>query len=280
MTTSAAKSCISDSSSLDHIHNNSHVASRSVSRHLQLDMTRSTIGSQDLRRGDVTVSRTACNAAASVTGPGAQSRQSGNAAANAFSSTCAVSVGALMHPQAGAWSNSADAFALPVKPLGLRINQAPLVTAEQDAARHALRTNRLYKLGKAQVSVWGVHDLPFASRAAVVARADVAQPKGRRSFPVMNTCCMRDALSQNGRSPFPTVHQLAHASDRPQPAAASCLHPEGCVSRAALHGTPRREALVSPPDGSRRRHTPNKKDRSCAGGSISVDCETARLFLT
>ncbi len=246
---------------------------------MPLDMTKSTIGSQDLRRGDATVGQAASQAAHSHALSLPQSRSSGCAAANTSSSTSAVSVGALMHPEAGAWCSRADAFALPVKPLGLRINQAPLVTAAQDAARHALRTNRLEKLGKAQASVWGVHDVPFASATAVAAKAEVEQAKGRRRFPVINTCCMRDVLSKNGRSPFPTVHQPALASDRPQPAAASCLHPDGCVPLAALHDTPRTQGLVSPPDGSRRRHTPNKKDRSCAGGSISVDSDAALLLL-
>jgi hypothetical protein len=261
-TASASKSCA--------IQTPSPAPSRCTAEPLQLDLTGSSIQSQDLHRGQqgLVQSRSAhssqpahCNACASP----------------AYTPKCDVNVGTLMRPETGAWANRTSVFCLPVKPLGLQKLQAPLVSATQDSARIALRSNRLLNLRKAQALVFGVHDIPFTSASAVAAEPAIQSPKGRRYFPMSGQCSLRDCLSKSGRSPVPTVQPSDVASDRPCPAAASFLYPEGHISESAADIS---QVPMSPPDSSRRRHTPNKKDRNCSGGSIRVDLALSRMFLS
>jgi hypothetical protein len=248
----------------------SHAPSRCTAEPLQIDLTRSSIRSQDLHRGQQGLSPSG-NALSS------ESAHFNARASPAFTQKWEVNVGTLMRPETGAWANRTSVFCLPVKPLGLQVLQAPLVSATQDAATIALRSNRLINLRKAQAPVLGVHDTPFSSASAVVAQPAIQSPKGRRYFPMSGQCSIRDVLSKSGRSPFPSIQPPDVASDRLCPAAASFLYPEGRISNETVADTI--EVRLSPPDSSRRRHTPNKKDQNCAGGSISVDLTLLRRFL-
>ena len=239
---------------------------------LGLDLTRSSIGSQDLRQSEP---RGLSQSGIAVS-PSRFSQSS-----NCDTNRVQTSVGALMQPETGAWADRTSVFRQPVKPLGQDIIQAPLITAPQDALRLELRTNRLGNLRKTQALVLGVHDIPFTSVPAVAAPPSIPSPKGRRCFPNSTQhSSMRDILSKNGRSPFPTISPSASAlcfAERLSPAAASFLCPEGRIPSDTVVDL---EQDASPLLSSRRsRHTPNKKDRNCAGGSISVDLDLALKFL-
>lgn len=228
----------------------------------QLDVTRSTIGSQCFRRsqhpsnmseiGNATLSSRCCVAKG----------------IEVFAPKSDINVGILMRPETGAWANRTSFFAVPVKPLGLQRNQAPLVTAQQDAFWHKLKTNRLHNIRKAQEQVLGAHHAPNASVAVTAA------PKGRRIFCTSSSCSVRDCLSKDGRSPIPKVRLPAEECDRPLPAAVSFLGIQGLIS-----AKPAVNLKSWSPENSRRCHTSNKKDRSCAGGAITVDVELAHKFL-
>lgn len=238
---------------------------------LRLDLTRSSIGSQDLRQSEP---RGLSQSGIAVS-PSRFSQSS-----NCDTNRVQTSVGALMQPETGAWADRKSVFRQPVKPLGQDIIQAPLITAPQDALRLELRTNRLGNLRKTQALVLGVHDIPFTSVPAVAAPPSIPSPKGRRCFPNSTQhSSMRDILSKNGRSPFPTISPTANAlcvAERLLPAAATFLCPDGLIPSETAFDL---EHDASPLLSRRSRHTPNKKDRNCAGGSISVDLDLALKFL-
>jgi hypothetical protein len=229
---------------------------------LQLDLARSSIKSQDLgqtqqpqryvRNGNV-----ATPSCASSYGYCNSNRM--------LPTKSEINVGILMRPETGAWANQSSDFSQPMKPLGLHKNQAPLITAPQDAFRNAVRTKHLRNLGITQALVMGVHDIPFTSVPAINAPTSIMPPKGRKRFPDLSeSSFVRDCLSKNGRSPIPSMHASAISfcmGDRPHPAAASFLFPEGCIPCVIAEELKHEE--TSPRDSSRRRHTPNKKDRRC-----------------
>ena len=110
-----------------------------------LDLTRSSIRSQDMRQSEPRCLSQEVNAVSS-----SRFSQSSNYDANRVQ----TSVGALMQPETGAWADRTSVFRQPVKPLGQDIIQAPLITAPQDALRLELRTNRLGNLRKTQAWSW------------------------------------------------------------------------------------------------------------------------------
>ena len=242
-----------------------HSSIRPASSRCSEAETSSSIGSQDLRR--------------SQQPQGLLERRSELSSSHSSLQSAGVNVGKLMHPETGAWANRTCVFSVPFKPLGLKTNQAPLVTARQDALLHTLRTNRLGKLRHTQALVYGVHDIPFTSAPAVA-----AQPcfqtlnKGRRVFPkTLGKSTMREIIGRDGRSPVPTPSPSDNICDRPCPAAASFLNPEGRIPNTIFEDMSRGSSLS--PEIDRRQHTPNNKDRNCAGGSIQVDLTLARMFL-
>ena len=238
-----------------------------------LHLTSSSIGSQDLRHSQQKAQQ-----------PSSQSSRSiycvdhTNTAHTTQSAD--INVGALMHPDTGAWANRTSNFSVPFKPLGLKKNQAPLVTAQQDAFRLTLRTNRLGNLRNSQALVFGVHDFPFTTAPAVAAQPSIQSPnKGRRFFPkASGQSSMREIIGRDGRSPVPTPRLSTDACDRPCPAAASFLNPEGRIPNEIFDDLDRDSSLS--PKNDRHWHMRNKKDRSCAGGSISIDLPLARMFLS
>jgi hypothetical protein len=239
-----------------------------------LHLTSSSIGSQDLRRSQQKAQQ-----------PSSQSSRSVYCVAQCHTNTshtpqsAEINVGALMQPDTGAWANRTSNFSVPFKPLGLKKNQAPLVTAQQDAHRLTLRTNRLGNLRSTQALVFGVHDFPFTTAPAVAAQPSIQSlNKGRRFFPkASGQSSMREIIGRDGRSPVPTPRLSTDACDRPCPVAATFLNPEGRIPNEIFDGVDR-DSLLSPKND--RRCMPNKKDRNCAGGSISIDLPLARMFLS
>lgn len=249
--------------------------SRGSSESLKLDLTRSSIRSHDLRQSQQPESLPR-NREVSISCSTPSGIHNSNRMLPPKSD---IDVGTLMHPESGAWANRSSDFSLPVKPLGLQKNQAPLLTSPQEAFRKSLRMNRFRNLRKTQALVMGVHDIPFTCVPAIAAQPSIQSPKGRKRFPQMyEQISVRDCLSTNGRSPIPTINPSTRVGDRPCPAAASFLFPEGYHPCETVDDLTQDETKSL--DSSRRRHTPNKKDRNFAGGSISVDLNMALKFLS